>query len=37
VGGSLGVVANLNTAIPGGSGTFSSFGTDPSISNGDVA
>ncbi len=36
VGGSLRVVADLNTAIPGGTGNFDIF-TNPSIDGGDVA
>jgi hypothetical protein len=35
--GTLGVVADLTTAIPGGTGNFTSFGTAPSIFNGSVA
>jgi hypothetical protein len=36
-GGSIGVVADLNTAIPGGVGNFIGFGHNPSLSSGNVA
>ena len=37
VGGTLGVVADLNTAIPGGTGNFTSLGSAPSNDGGNVA
>jgi hypothetical protein len=37
IGGSLNVVADRNTPIPGGRGNFSRFALNPSLSNGNVA